>query len=70
MNRSKDVQKQVVSRFDFEVIDVEKRGEKWATSKETIQKLPTANTVFTKLMESAIENEALIFIWKLRKKVF
>jgi type IV pilus assembly protein PilB len=58
MNRSKDVQKQVVSRFDFEVIDVEKRGEKWATSKETIQKLPTANTVFTKLMESAIENEA------------
>ena len=58
MNRSKEVQKQVSSTFDFEVIDVVKRGEKWATNKDTVQKLPSVNSVFTKLIEAAIDNKA------------
>jgi type IV pilus assembly protein PilB len=70
MNRSKEVQKQVVSRFDFEVIDVEKRGEKWATSKDTVQKLPSANIVFTKLMEAAFDNQASHIHFETTKKGF
>ncbi len=57
MHKSKGTKKQVSSRFDFEVIDVKKRGEKWASSKETAHKLPSSNSVFAKIIDAALENE-------------
>ena len=51
--KSKKFGKESASRFNFEALDVEVRGEKWANSIESATKFPPATVIFSKIIEAS-----------------
>ena len=57
-------------KIDFELIDVEKRGENWAYESETSGILPPANKVLEKLLETALNSKTSDIHFEIVKKGF
>ncbi len=51
--KSKKLKKDQGGKFDFDKLDVEIRGEKWANSVESATKFPAAGVIFTRLLDNA-----------------
>ncbi len=62
--KSKKFKRDSVSKFNFDKLDVEIRGEKWANSIESATKFPPASVIFTRLLENAEFYKATEMHWE------